>query len=1331
MATPLVQPALASGEVAPSVYGRIDIDRERIAASTERNAFVNVRGGASSRAGTRFVGFSKQTGRGLPPRLLTFQFNINQGLALEFGHQYMRVVDDGAFVTENPVAIGGATQADPCVLTFGAQGATAATPNVGAVTFSYAPGDKITLMGGTALTPAVLQVTSSRLVSILANARGTGYVVADTITLGGGTFSAAAVVTVATVVSVQASGSITFSANPADGDTVTLNAKVWTFKTTPTAAAQTQIQSTLAGTLVQLAADLNASADVLLTPATYSSNATQLIVTFDVAGAGGNAYTLAASVGVVSGATLTGGTASGLGTVNVTTPGTYTALPANANMTQTATSGAGAGASFQTAVFGPRVLSIFSPGAYSVVPGNPVAQASTDGIGQGATFTMTWAATPAFANDDWVEVSDVQGMTELNGNTYVLRAVTATTAQLFDVYGDPVDATTFGAYTGGGLVRRIYTVDTPYDEQDLAWLKITQSADVMTICCVNQETLVEYTPQNLSRASNTDWTFSDVVAVPSVSPPATATATISGTGTTFYQYTVTAVAPSDGSESVASPIASVTGVSISTQQGQVNLSWTAVPEVNQYNIYKAQPSFGSAVPVGAQFGYLGSAYGTSFKDTNIVPDFTQVPPRHYDPFARGQIAGVNIVTGGSGYTSQPTATITTSTGSGAKLSVVVQNGAVVAVIIEDSGHDYADTDTIAFTGGGGSGATATLTIGAHTGTYPSVPGYFQQRRAFANSLNQPDTYWMSQIGAYDNFDARLPPIVTDAVTGSPWAVQVDGIQWLVQITSGLLVFTGQAAWVVVGSGSFATNAQEFGPGSQTVTPQPFTGCSPTIPPIKINFDIIYVTAKGSFYYDLPYQQLALSEPIDLTQYSTHLFVGYTVLEHAWCEQPYKLLWSVRDDGTMLSETFLKAEQLAGWTRHDTNGLYCSVCSVTEPPVDALYMATQRFPDGHDAYMIERMDNRIWNTVEDVWAVDCGLSLPQPTPNATLTADSAYGIGNLSGVTDLVPGQNYSAFTTADVIDDNGEGPGIGAVAQLTIVGGQITNVTFSPQGSGYVSPKLVITDPTNAGEGGSATVVLNSTATFTASTPVFDPSDVGSVIRMGGGIATINAYVNPQVVTALVHVPINAVMPNSSGRIRPQPAGTWTMTEPVSTVSGLGHLAGETVTGLADGNVITPRVVSPTGEIPVDVPASSIVVGLGFQAQVQSVYADAGSPTIQGQRKKIGAVSALIQNSRGVKIGANQPDGSTLSPPQIAPEWPDMQETERPQDTKPKPYNSDTEPLRTGWVRVPTPSGWQKEGQAAFEQSLPLPMNILSLVPELLGGDTPSQSFPQRGGQPG
>jgi hypothetical protein len=1221
MSVALLESAFVAGELSASVAGRFDVARIHVGAFTMRNFYVSYKGGANSRAGTSFVGFSKQTGRSYPPRMIPFQFSINQGLALEFGNYYMRVVFDGAFVTESPFQITNITKANPAIVTYVALStALSASAFNGVITGSYAPNDTIVLAGGTFTTPVQLRAVNTTLANLSLNSGGMNYAVGDTIVLAGGTSTIPPVLTVLTL-----SGSA--------------------------------------------------------------------IATFSIS-QGGSFL------------------ANGLGA-----------------FTQASTSGSGTGATFNSGLFGPLTLTIVNAGGYSAIPSNNVNQASTSGTGLGASFAMTWATPPTLSNGDWMYLSGVGGMTQVNGQTCVLSNLSGTTFQLNDVYGNPIDSIAFGTYTSGGSASRIYTLATPYAEADLEYIKFTQSADVMSLCCVNQMTAFEYAPLDLTRTSDTNWAFAPVVPAPSIQPPAALAGTPSTSGSVDYNYVVTSVNPADGTESIASPIADIpSAVDIASTAGSITLTWDTVVGASSFNVYKATPAYAGTVPAGALFGFVGSAYGTQFVDSNIVADLAQVPPTHQNPFARGQILSATVTAAGSNSTFD--ITINTLTGSGAILTPVIVSNTLVAIIVQEAGQNYLPTDTLSID----HGATATLQVGAQSGTYPSLPAYFQERRCYANTLNNPDTYFMSQPGAFTNFDTRNPTIDSDAITGSPWSVEVNGIQWMIQTSGGLLVLTGLSAWLLVGAGSFATNVQAISPSTQDAVPQAFTGASSTVPPNRINYDVIYLNSKSTTYYDLPYQLYALSEPIDLTENSSQLFVGYTIRENAWCETPYKLMWAVRNDGILLSLTYYKTQQVAGWARHDTNGLFLSVCSVTEPPVDALYLATQRFPGTNTAYMIERMNNRIWNGIEDSWCIDAGLAIVQPTPNATLSASSATGLGSITGVTNLVGGQNYSAFTTAAVVDENvngyGPGPGSGAVPTLTIVGGVITAVTFSGpnQGSGYLYPRLVINDPTNAGSGASASPILNNSMTFSASAPVFSNANIGSVIRMGEGIAVITGFTDSQHVTGNIITPIVGLVPNSGGKVEPAAPGNWTMTAPVTVISGLNHLIGATVTGLADGNVIAPQVVSAQGTITLATPASSVVVGLAYLPQLQSVFLDEGQPTVQGQRKKISAVTARIEASRGFKIGSNMPDGGRLSPQQVAPIWYEGPGGLTATDLKNKilpAYNSNTIPLWTGDVRVPVGGGYDVRGQVALQQDLPLPVNCLAFIPEAFGGDTTQLQAPK------
>jgi len=138
-------------------------------------------------------------------------------------------------------------------------------------------------------------------------------------------------------------------------------------------------------------------------------------------------------------------------------------------------------------------------------------------------------------------------------------------------------------------------------------------------------------------------------------------------------------------------------------------------------------------------------------------------------------------------------------------------------------------------------------------------------------------------------------------------------------------------------------------------------------------------------------------------------------------------------------------------------------------------------------------------------------------------------------------------------------------------------------------------------------------------------------------------------------------------------------------------------------------------------PASSVVVGIGYGVQVQSVYLEAGQPTVQGQRKKIAAVTVRLEASSGGTIGCNQPDGYTLNPYQIAPAWSNM--VAIPNASTP-PYGSNIYPLYTGDIRIPISGGFARPGQIAVQQLQPLPMNILALIPEIDNGDLPQPAGP-------
>lgn len=927
-----------------------------------------------------------------------------------------------------------------------------------------------------------------------------------------------------------------------------------------------------------------------------------------------------------------------------------------------------------------------------------------------------------FQNGDWVFASNIGGMTQLNSRTFIVAGAVPNFFALNDIFGIPVSSLTYDAYTGGGQVAKIFTTfDSPYELEDLQFLKVVQSADVMTLCCVNTQTGAEYPPIDLARLAANNWSFDETTFASSIGAPTGISAVSSattGTDPTQYAYVVTAVDAATGDESVASsPGYIVDSVDIAVTAGSHTITWNPVANAAYYNIYQAPPAYDTAVPVGSTFGFVGSAYGTQFVNTNILADQTRTPPQHNNPFARGAVIGLTPLTGGSGYVqATTTATISSTTGAGAVLAPVVVGGSVWAVIVLNGGAGYRSTDTVVI-GGAGSGATFLLRVGPLTGTYPGVPGYFQSRRAYAATLNNPDTLFLSQTGSYTNMDSSVPPIDSDAIVTTPWGQQVNGIQWLLPMPGGLIVATGLDAWQIAGAGGAGSTMT---PASQSAQPQESNGFSPTIPPLKINYDILFDQSLGYVVRDIQYNFFNnIYAGGDISILSNHLFDGFELTSWAWAQVPWKLVWATRNDGRFLSLTYDKEQQLQGWTRHDTNGLVQGVSVSTEPPVDAPYFVVKRFISGVGqwAYYIERMDNRLWFGPEDPRCVDAHLTLAQPAPDATLTAAAAEGPGTIVSGYLATTGQGYTD-PTARIVDPLSLGSG--AVITLTENNGAIDGFTIVSEGAGYSpSTYVVIDDPTGAGA--TLTIQVSQNVAFQASAAVFDGGDVGAVIRIGGGQATVVSVESSSFLTAAITVPIVQVMPNDPYRLPlPAPAGQWTITQPVSEISNLGHLEGMVVTGLADGAVIPPTVVVD-GSITLPVPASSVVVGLPFIAQLQAMPIEIPQlGTIQGKRKVVPSMNVRMEKSRGFQVGANQPVASTLDFFEEVP-WESLVDIpERPRRNLPDAAL----PLFTGDVPVNIKGGWQNwngfeaaPAMVCAQQLLPLPMNILAFMPDVVPGD--------------
>jgi hypothetical protein len=114
--TTVAQRSFAAGEIAPALYARPDQVKYATGLRKCVNGFIMRHGGWANRPGTEFVGEVKNSAKAV--RLIPFVFNSDQTYVLEFGDLSMRVIRDGAYVTDLTLTITAVSNANPGVVTY-------------------------------------------------------------------------------------------------------------------------------------------------------------------------------------------------------------------------------------------------------------------------------------------------------------------------------------------------------------------------------------------------------------------------------------------------------------------------------------------------------------------------------------------------------------------------------------------------------------------------------------------------------------------------------------------------------------------------------------------------------------------------------------------------------------------------------------------------------------------------------------------------------------------------------------------------------------------------------------------------------------------------------------------------------------------------------------------------------------------------------------------------------------------------------------------------------------------------------------------------------------
>lgn len=321
--------------------------------------------------------------------------------------------------------------------------------------------------------------------------------------------------------------------------------------------------------------------------------------------------------------------------------------------------------------------------------------------------------------------------------------------------------------------------------------------------------------------------------------------------------------------------------------------------------------------------------------------------------------------------------------------------------------------------------------------HPSCGCFNEESLIVCATDHQPRTVWASVKGDYENFEAGAED--DDAFI---YAIPASNrILWPGHLQEMILA-TGDGIYAMTGGSD-----DYISPTNVRVRPRYMVGAT-DLQPVEIANSILYWQKGGHKLLELTYDPNSyyfntLVAP-DLTLLADHITSG-GIRYFAWQKEPNSLLWSIRNDGVMLSLTYMRPEEVVGWARQITDGVVESPASIPDPTdtYNEIWVSVMRTINGSTRRYIEYMDPDLM--------VDSGLTY------------SGAEISSLSGLDHL---EGETVAIVADGVEYDTQ---IVSVGQISISPAASVVQVGLPYTSKLVTMKPVI----NTEKGTSAGLVKN------------------------------------------------------------------------------------------------------------------------------------------------------------------------------------------------------------------------------------------------------------------
>jgi len=605
-------------------------------------------------------------------------------------------------------------------------------------------------------------------------------------------------------------------------------------------------------------------------------------------------------------------------------------------------------------------------------------------------------------------------------------------------------------YSSGPNIGLPVEIATPWAEDELADLRFAQSADVMTIVHP------AHAPRQLSRTAHDAWTLGlySFTGGPFQDVNVDKTVAVYGNA---VKGTVTLKSTADMFE------ASHVGQLFYIEQRGFGVAWESGKDVTVGTIRMSNGHYYRALSAGKTGTKIPSHTEDSMSDggvrwlylhsgSGVVLIQTVVGPRQATGVVQDYLPDDAVLSTGANPVTNITAISTVGGGDLQILATAAAHGFDATKVPRGF---YANV-VINYTGSGGantftgdclitvvdantleinewlpnimpdyvSGGTGTITValthkwafsawGGDQG-WPSVVGFHQQRMWFGGTPAAPETLWSTRVSDFEDFSLSVPsqdddPIIIPRLASN----QVNAVTNILSLDR-LAVWTTGAVFAV-GSGG----EDVLTPSNHAATVQGYRGAAPGLPPIGVGNTALWVQAKGRVVRDMTFELASNSlNGSDLTVMASHLVERYPLISWAWHDSPHSMVWALREDGTLISITYLREQQVVAWARHDTvAGAFESVAVISEGEEDAAYFVVRRTINGQVKRFIERLETRLITDIREAHFVDCGLQFDGRNTGATTitaTGGTSWDENEVLTLTASAPTFAYPA--TSDVGD---------------------------------------------------------------------------------------------------------------------------------------------------------------------------------------------------------------------------------------------------------------------------------------------------------------------------